>query len=94
MYEAGEDGGGLSRIYTGGYADLRRLTGLSKRGIQNIVMELQTKQVLRIDQRPGYYRTETTAYLVPDDESVLKTWFSNGWRYALGKSKALTGIPA
>jgi len=89
MYEAGEGDGGTSRIYKGGYADLGRLTGLSKRGIQNIVAELQVKQVIRLHQQPGYHRTETSAYLVPDPDSVLRAWFANGWRHALGKSKVL-----
>jgi len=92
MYEAGEGTGASSRIYKGGYADLGRLTGLSKRGIQNIVAELQAKQVIRIHQQPGYHRTETTAYLVPDPDSVLHTWFANGWRHALGKSKTLVRL--
>ncbi len=89
MYQAGEGQSGNSRIYKGGYADLGRLTGLSKRGIQNIVGELQAKQVIRIHQQPGYHRTETSAYLVPDPDSVLRAWFANGWRHALGKSKIL-----
>lgn len=89
MFEAGEGNGGNSRIYKGGYADLGRLTGLSKRGIQNIVAELQAKQVIRIHQQPGYHRTETSAYLVPDADSVVRAWFANGWRHALGKSKTL-----
>ena len=89
MYEAGESTGGPSRIYKGGYADLGRLTGLSKRGIQNIVAELQAKNVISIHQQPGYHRTETSAYLIPDTASVLQVWFSKGWRRALGKSKTL-----
>ena len=89
MYEAGEGSGESYRIYKGGYADLGRLTGLSKRGIQNIIAELQAKQVIRIHQQPGYHRTETTAYHVPDAAAVLQTWFAQGWRHALGKSKTL-----
>ena len=89
MYEAGDPATGSSRIYKGGYADLGRLTGLSKRGIQNIVAELQAKEVIRIHQQPGYHRTETSAYLVPEAGTVLQAWFSKGWRRALGKSKAL-----
>lgn len=91
MYEAADGAGESPRIYTGGYADLRRLTGLSKRGIQNIVAELQTKLVLRVHQRPGYHRTQTTSYAVPDAENVLQIWAANGWRNAVGKSKTLTG---
>ena len=91
MYEAAEGAGESPRIYTGGYADLRRLTGLSKRGIQNIVAELQSKQVLLVHQRPGYHRTQTTSYAVPDAENVLQIWAANGWRTAIGKSKTLTG---
>lgn len=90
MYEAGEPAADSSRIYSGGYADLRRLTGLSKRGIQNVVGELQTKQVIRIHQKPGYRRSETSSYVVPEPASVLAIWFSNGWRHAVGKSKMLT----
>lgn len=89
MYEAGEGTASSHHIYKGGYADLGRLTGLSKRGIQNIVAELQAKLVIRIHQQPGYHRTETSAYLVPDTDSVLQTWFAHGWRHALGKSKTL-----
>ena len=89
MFEAGEGSGDAAHIYKGGYADLGRLTGLSKRGIQNIIAELQAKQVIRIHQHPGYHRSETTGYFVPDAESVLKTWLANGWRHALGKSKTL-----
>jgi hypothetical protein len=91
MYEAADGAGESPRIYTGGYADLRRLTGLSKRGIQNIVAELQTKLVLRVHQRPGYHRTQTTSYAVPDAENLLEIWAANGWRNAVGKSKTLTG---
>jgi hypothetical protein len=91
MYEAGKSpSGDSSRIYAGGYADLRRLTGLSKRGIQNIVAELQSKLVIRVSQKPGHHRTETTAYVVPEAGSVVEVWWSNGWRYAVGKSKTLT----
>jgi hypothetical protein len=90
MYEAGDAAEGLARIYKGGYADLGRLTGLSKRGIQNVVAELQAKEVIRLHQHPGYHRTETSAYLVPDPDTVLRGWFARGWRHALGKSKTLT----
>ena len=90
MYEAGE-GAGSVRIYRGGYADLRQLTGLSKRGIQNIMGELQSKHVIRIHQKPGYHRTETSAYEVPDPQTVIGIWRSQGWNCAVGKSKTLTG---
>jgi hypothetical protein len=90
MYEAGEGKSGAPRIYKGGYADLGRLTGLSKRGLQNIVAELQAKQVIRLHQQPGYHRTETSAYLVPPPDDVLRLWLENGWRYASGKSKTLS----
>jgi hypothetical protein len=89
MYEAGQGAEANSRIYSGGYADLGRLTGLSKRGIQNIVGELQAKQVIRLHRQPGYHRTETSAYVVPEPAAVLQVWYSSGWRHALGKSKTL-----
>jgi hypothetical protein len=63
---------------------------MSKRGIQNVVGELQAKKVIRIHQKPGHHRTETSAYVVPDADRVLQTWLSNGWRHAAGKSKVLT----
>jgi len=95
MYEAGNTEEGAapdsgSRIYRGGYADLCRLTGLSKRGIQNIVGELQDKHVIQIHQSPGYHRTETTAYRVPAADTVLRAWMARGLRYATGKSKTLS----
>ncbi len=91
MFESGEaqDGAGEVRIYRGGYADLCRLTGLSKRGIQNIVGELQEKSVIGIHQAPGYHRTETSAYRVPAASAVVREWHARGWRFALGKSKTL-----
>jgi hypothetical protein len=92
MFEAGESVEGGDHIYRGGYADLCRLTGLSKRGIQNIVGELQEKFVIQIHQAPGYHRTETSAYRVPAAEHVLSLWFSRGLRYALGKSKTLSSV--
>ncbi len=91
MYEEGEgQDDDRARIYRGGYADLGRLTGMSKRGIQNVVGELQAKQVIRVHQKPGHHRSETSAYVVPDAERVLQTWFSHGWHHATGKSKSLT----
>lgn len=91
MYEAGETPGGPEevKIYRGGYADLCRLTGLSKRGIQNIVAELQEKNVIEIHQAPGYHRTETSAYRVKSPASVVRHWHALGLRFALGKSKTL-----
>jgi hypothetical protein len=93
MFEQGEPQPGLAgRLYRGGYVDLCRLTGLSKRGIQNAVAELIRKAVLSIHQAPGYHRTQTTVYQVPAEEAVLKTWFAAGLRYAVGKSKTLVNI--
>jgi hypothetical protein len=90
MYEAGEVSSEAGRVYRGGYADLGRLTGLSKRGLQNIVAELQQKAVIEVHQKPGHHRIETTAYRVPGPKEILQAWFSRGWRHAVGKSKALT----
>lgn len=89
MYEAGEGSAESGRIYKGGYADLGRLTGLSKRGLQHIVAELQAKQVISVHQQPGYHRTQTSAYRVPPPQSVIDRWLQNGWRHAIGKSKTL-----
>ncbi len=82
--------GAEDRIYRGGYADLCRLTGLSKRGIQNVIAELQEKSVIRLHTAPGHHRLQTSAYVVPDPDVVLAAWFKLGWRFALGKSKRLT----
>jgi hypothetical protein len=92
MFEAGEPDPGGDRIYSGGYADLCRLTGLSKRGIQNIVAELKAKSVIRLHQAPGYHRTETSAYRVPPAAAVLNQWLSLGLRFAIGKSKTLAAM--
>jgi hypothetical protein len=93
MLEQGEPNPGLGRrLYRGGYVDLCRLTGLSKRGIQNAVAELLKKSVLSIHQAPGYHRTQTTVYEVPAEDLVLKAWMERGYRYAIGKSKTLVNI--
>ena len=89
MYEAGQSVSGSARVYKGGYADLGRLTGFSKRGLQNVIAELQSKHVIELHQHPGYHRTETSAYLVPDPAAVIARWISMGHRFAVGKSKAL-----
>lgn len=78
------------RIYRGGYADLCRLTGLSKRGVQNVIGELQEKTVIRLHTAPGHHRSQTSIYEVPQPTSVLEKWYATGWRFAAGKSKRLT----
>jgi hypothetical protein len=90
MLENAEAGQGSDKIYRGGYADLCRLTGLSKRGVQNVVAELQEKSVIRLHTAPGHHRLQTSIYEVPQPNSVLQGWFANGWRFATGKSKRLT----
>jgi hypothetical protein len=90
MFEnAGATEGG-ERLYLGGYADIGRLTGLSKRGIQNVIGELQEKSVIRLHRAPGHHRLQTSAYVVPNPEAVLLAWSAQGWRFAFGKSKRLT----
>ena len=84
---AGEGQG--NRLYRGGYADLCRLSGLSKRGVQNVVAELLQKGVISIHRPPGYHKTETTVYSVPAGEAILSSWFRRGLCYAVGKSKRL-----
>lgn len=95
LYENGAAGeGNPDRFYRGGYADLGALTGLSKRGIQNIVGELQQKGVISLHQAPGHHRTETSVYRVPPPAAVVAGWLARGWQFALGKSKTLTAAPA
>lgn len=94
MLEKGDehpDGEG-KRLFRGGYVDLVNLTGLSKRGIQNVVSELQEKEVIGIHQAPGYHKSQMTVYEVAGEELVLAGWFGKGWRYAVGKSKNLVKI--
>jgi len=90
MFENSDPAQGRERLYRGGYADIGRLTGLSKRGIQNVIGELQEKQVIRLQTAPGHHRFQTSAYEVPTAEAVLAAWLARGWRYATGKSKRLT----
>lgn len=90
MLANGEVGTAGERVYRGGYADLGRLTGLSKRGIQNVIAELQEKAVITLHTAPGHHRSQTSAYLVPSPEAVVDAWRAHGWRFAVGKSKALT----
>jgi len=90
MFENTDVREGRERLYSGGYADIGRLTGLSKRGIQNVIGELREKGVIRLHRAPGHHRLETSAYLVPPPEAVLAGWFAQGWRFAFGKSKKLT----
>ena len=93
MFEKGEpQNGRAGRLFRGGYVDLVRLTGLSKRGIQNVIAELQSKSVISIYQQPGYHRSQTTIYEVPAEQTVLDRWFAQGLRYAVGKSKNLITI--
>lgn len=93
MFDQGEPQSASGwRLYRGGYVDLCRLTGLSKRGVQNAVAELLRKSVLSIHQPPGYHRSQTTVYQVPTEDSVLEAWFASGLHYAMGKSKTLVNI--
>ncbi|GEM_PF-5013623 len=93
MFENGEcRAPGANRLFRGGYVDLVRLTGLSKRGIQNVIAELQAKFVISLHQAPGYHRSETSVYEVPPEQQVLDGWFAQGLRYAAGKSKNLMNI--
>lgn len=94
MLEKGDehpDGEG-KRLFRGGYVDLVNLTGLSKRGIQNVVSELQEKEVIGIHQAPGYHKSQMTVYEVAGEDLVLAGWFGKGWRYAVGKSKNLVKL--
>ena len=90
MFENADGTEGGERLYRGGYADIGRLTGLSKRGIQNVIAELQEKSVIRLHRAPGHHRLQTSAYVVPNPEAILASWSAQGWRFAFGKSKRLT----
>ena len=90
IFENAEAGKGGERLYRGGYADIGRLTGLSKRGIQNVIAELQEKGAIRLDQAPGHHRLQTSGYAVLKPEAILTAWLARGWRFSMGKSKRLT----
>lgn len=95
MYERGEEAiGSATRIYRGGYLDICRLTGLSKRGVQNVIAALQAKAVIGIEQAPGHHKSQTTIYRVASEQQVLESWFALGLRYAAGKSKNLIALGA
>lgn len=89
MFSNAEAGQGGEKIYRGGYADIGRLTGLSKRGIQNVIAELQEKAVIHLHTAPGHHRLQTSAYAVPDAAAIIVEWHNRGWRFAVGKSKKL-----
>lgn len=87
MYQRGE--GGEERIYTGGYHDLCSATGLSKRGVQNIIAELQEKHALKLERAPGHHRTQVSVYRVPSERDVLAGWYADGYRFVVGKGRVL-----
>ena len=78
------------RLYRGGYNDICAQTGLSKRGVQNIIAELIEKAVIFRHQAPGYHRSQVSVYRVLSDDEIVQTWHSQALRYAVGKSKTLT----
>ena len=89
MYDHADPEPGSTKLYRGGYADLGRLTGLSKRGIQNVVAELQQKNVIELHVSPGHHKNQTSVYRVPSPEAVVAAWHGRGWCFAVGKSKIL-----
>lgn len=93
MFSNGEPEGQGSRLYRGGYADIRRITGMSKRGIQNIIAELQRKFVIGIHKAPGYHKSQTTTYRIHAQAQILADWRQRGIQFAQGKGKTLI-IPA
>jgi hypothetical protein len=78
------------RLYRGGYNDICAQTGLSKRGVQNIIAELIEKAAISRHQAPGYHRSQVSVYRVLSDDEILQGWQSRELRYAVGKSKTLT----
>ena len=90
MWQHGETAGEGKRLYAGGYRALCDLTGMSKRGIQNVVGELQHKGAISIHQAPGYHRTQFSVYQVLGESEVMALWKRRGLIFALGKGKELT----
>ena len=87
MYQRGE--GGEERLYAGGYHELCRATGLSKRGVQNIVAELQQKKAVLLQKAPGHHRSQVSVYQVRAESDVLAGWYAEGYRFVLGKGRIL-----
>lgn len=87
MYQRGE--GGDERLYSGGYHDLCNATGLSKRGVQNIIAELQEKNALTLEKPPGHHRTQVSVYRVHSESDVLAAWYAEGYRFVVGKGRVL-----
>jgi hypothetical protein len=94
MWQRGQPAGEGKRLYAGGYSALCDLTGMSKRGIQNVVGELQRKGPISIHQAPGYHRTQFSIYQVLGENEVLALWKLQGYQFALGKGKELISTVA
>ena len=92
MYEGGRETGEGSRLFRAGYAELGRLSGLSKRGIQNIVDALEQKSAVSVETAPGYRRTETTAYRVYSGSRIVQKWHEDGYQYVLPKGRQLVKV--
>jgi len=91
MYAKGEGQG--TRFYRGGYQSLCALTGLSKRGLQNVIGELQAKSVVSIETAPGHKPTQVSVYRVRPEGEVLQFWHAAGLRFVIGKGKVLLRQP-
>ena len=89
MWQKGAGDEGQGRLYGGGYRSLCDLAGMSKRGIQNVVVDLQRKEVISVHQAPGYHRSQFSVYRVLAEDEVLALWRQRGYIYAIGKGKAL-----
>ena len=92
MYERGLETGEGSRLFRAGYAELGRLSGLSKRGIQNIVDALEQKSAVSVETAPGYRRSETTAYRVYSGSRIVQKWHEHGYWYVLPKGRQLVKV--
>ncbi len=92
LYDKGEPTEDGARTFRGGYAQLCELTGLCKRGIQNVRRQLQQKHAIRIRENPGFDREQTTVYEVLDEAALLMRWKSLGLLYACGKGKILSTV--
>jgi len=92
MYDRGVAADEGSRLFRAGYNELGKLSGLSKRGIQNIVNGLEQKGAVSVETAPGYRRTETTAYRVYSAVRIVENWHREGYQYVVAKARQLMKI--
>jgi hypothetical protein len=89
LLEAGQQDRNGRTLFEGGYHDLCRRTGMSKRGVQNVIAELQAKGAVERYRLPGHHRSQPTVYQIWPEPVLLRRWSEAGYSHVLGKSRIL-----